>query len=82
MSMEKPCMFYIVPNTRQGVDIMFFDCLENLHMPRLSFPLDKVPEWIKDVGDEALQSMFNFTYKHLQDHDYIIVFHLWSAKAK
>jgi len=82
MSRGKLHMFYGEPNARLEVDVMFFDCLENLPMPKLSSSLDEVLEWNKDVGNEALQSTSNFTYKHLQDHGSIIVFHSWSAKAK
>jgi len=61
---------------------VFFDYLENLSMLRLSSLLDEFSDWNEDVGEEALQSAFNFATKYFQNHDYIIVFHSWSTKLK
>jgi len=40
----KPCMFYVVPNARLGVDVVFFDYPENLPMPRLFSLPNEVPK--------------------------------------
>jgi hypothetical protein len=75
-------MFYGVPNARPGVDLIFFDCPENLPVPGLSSPSTKVPDWNADVENEALQAAFQFAFKHLQDHGCMIVFHSWSADVR
>jgi len=38
--------------------------------------------WNEDLEGEVIQVAFAFATKHLQDHDYVIAFHSWSANAK
>jgi len=67
MSGGKPHMFNGVPNVRLGVNIVFFDNPDNLPLLGLSSLLDEVLKWNKDMEEEALQLVFNFAERHLQD---------------
>jgi len=64
-----------VVNCRVRVDLLFFDILENLLVPRVSFLPTKVLAWNANEEYEALQLAFSFAYKHLQNHNSIIVFY-------
>ena len=43
LSDGKTCLFEGVPNARAGVDVIFFDCSENLPMPGVSKSPHVVP---------------------------------------
>jgi hypothetical protein len=65
-----------------SVDLILFDCQENLPVPGVSFPATHVPTWNSDIEYEAIAMAFFFAEKHLQDHGCIVIFHSWSADAK
>ena len=75
-------LFEGVPNARAGVDVIFFDCPENLPVPGVSKPSHIVPTWNADPDDEALQFMCSFAAEHLQDDGCIVLFHSYSRKSK
>ena len=64
------------------MDVIFFDCLENLPMPGVSKPSHVVPTWNANPDDEALQFMCSFAVEHLQDDGCIVLFHSYSKKSK
>ena len=82
LSVGKPRMYNGVLNRRPGVDLVIFDCPENLPVPGVSSPKDAVPTWNADEEFEALQSVFGFAKMHLQDDGCMIVFHSWCADSK
>jgi len=57
------------------VDLIIFDCQENLPVPGCSFPATTILAWNKDDEYEAIQMAFLFADMHLQDHGCMIVFH-------
>ena len=82
LSDGKTRLFEGVPNARAGVDVIFFDCPENLPVPGVSKPPHVVPTWNADPDDEALQFMCSFAAEHLQDDGCIVLFHSYSRKSK
>ncbi len=64
------------------VDLILFDCQENLLVPEVSFPLTHIPAWNFDLEYEAIQMAFLFADMHLQDHGCMIVFHSYCAASK
>ena len=64
------------------MDVIFFDCPENLPVPRVSKLPHVVPTWNADPDDEALQFMCSFVAEHLQDDGCIVQFHSYSRKSK
>lgn len=69
--------------TRQPlVDLILFDCHENLPVPDVSTTIMAVPTWNSDPDFEAMQTTFLFAENHLQDHGCMIVFHSWCAALK
>ncbi len=64
------------------VDLVLFDCQENLPVPGVSSPPTAVPAWNEDPDFDGLQSAFAFAETHLQDHGCMIVFHSFCANSK
>ncbi len=64
------------------MDLIIYDCPENLPVPGVDCPKGKVPTWNADEEQEALNSACAFAEKHLQDNGCIIVFHSWCADSK
>jgi hypothetical protein len=71
-----------VVNSCPGVDLILFDCPENLPVPEISFPMHAIPPWNSDEECEALNNVFLFAEKHLQDHGCLIVFHSRCGASK
>lgn len=64
------------------VDLIFFDCQENLPVPDVSSPAHAVPAWNSDPEYDALQNAFLFAEDHLQDHGCMVVFHSYCVASK
>jgi len=68
-------MFYSEANTRLGMNLVFIDYLKNFPMPGFLSTPTEVPMWNEVPEDEAIQVVFAFAAKYLQDHSYVIAFH-------
>lgn len=75
-------MYNGVLNRRRGMDLVLFDCHENLLVPSLSDPPEVVSLRNADEEYEALQLAFEFAIMHLQDYGCMIAFHSFSSKSK
>jgi hypothetical protein len=70
------------PNRRPGVDVIMFDCPENLPVPGVSRVQNEVPVWNEDTEYEAMHSVFAFAERHLQDHGCLVITHSFSVASK
>lgn len=82
MSGGKTRKFNGVAKNKPALDLVFFDCQENLPVPGVSSPPSKVPAWNEDKEYEDLRSAFAFAELHLHDDGCMIVFHSFSAVSK
>lgn len=82
MELEKARTYDGKVNRHPGVDLILFDCQENLPVPEVSSPMSAVPTWNSDPEYEALNNAFLFAETHLQDNGCMIVFHSWCAESK
>lgn len=71
-----------IAKCKPSLDLVFFDCQENLPVPGVSSPPNTVPAWNEDKEYEDLQSAFAFAEQHLHDDGCLIVFHSFSAISK
>lgn len=81
-SVGKSRIFNGVAKSKPALDLVFFDCQENLPVPGVSSPPTTVPAWNEDKEYEDLQSAFAFAELHLHDDGCMIVFHSFSAVSK
>jgi hypothetical protein len=82
MAPGKACTYDGIVNRHPRVDLLLFDCQENLPVPEVSFPMHLVPAWNSDPEYEVLNNAFLFVETHLQDSGCMIVFHSWCAASK
>ena len=57
------------------VQMVLFDCQENLSVPHVSKPEDSVPAWNADKEYEMIADA------HLQEDNAVVVFHSFSTKS-
>ena len=58
------------------VDLIIFDCQENLPIPLI---FEKhVPSWNSNPSCAGMQNSFHFAEESLQDNGYVLVFHSYS----
>ena len=81
-SKGKSRKFHGVAMSKPALDLVLFDCQENLPVLGVSFPPTTVPAWNEDKEYEDLQSAFAFAELHLHDDGCMIVFHSFSAASK
>jgi len=64
------------------VDVILFDCSENLPVPEISSAQNDIPAWNEDTEYEAMHSVFAFAERHLQDHGCLVITHAFSVASK
>jgi hypothetical protein len=82
VSTGKSRFFNGAVNRRPGVDVILFDCPENLPVLGILSVATEVPTWNNDTEYEAMQSVFVFAERHLQDHGCLIIIHSFSVDSK
>ena len=62
------------------VDLIIFDCQENLPVPLISEK--DVPSWNSDPACAGMQNAFQFAEDSLQDNGCVLVFHSYSLQSR
>ena len=62
------------------VDLIIFDCQENLPVPFISEK--DVPSWNSDPACAGMQNAFQFAEDNLQDNGCVLVFHSYSLQSR
>ena len=80
MNEGKACSFDGVVSQEPLVDLIIFDCQENLPVPLIS---DKcVPSWNSDPTFVGMQNAFHFAEENLQDNGCVLVFHSYNLQSR
>ena len=80
MNAGKVCSLDGRVNREPLVDIIIYDCEEDLPVPLISEK--QVPSWNSDPTCVGMQNAFYFAEENLQDNGCILVFHSYSLQSR